>query len=92
MALYESTRTGASEAMRSQFTLPLLNAIFRQPVFTASQLLLEGNAPSLPVLYGLIQNLVDAGILKLIEKKGGRKPARYAFAELLNLCEGRKVF
>jgi len=92
MKLYDDCKVSVGKSIHSQFTVPLLDAIFKRPVFTTSQISFEGTAPSVPVLYGLIQNLVDLGILKVVEKKSGRKPARYAFPKLVNLCENRTVF
>ena len=32
------------------------------------------------------------GLLKTLQKSSGRRPAVYAFKELLNIAEGREVF
>jgi hypothetical protein len=45
-----------------------------------------------PTTYKRILNvLVKNGLLKIIHESSGRKPAIYAFSELINIAEGKTV-
>ncbi|NBB78792.1 MAG: hypothetical protein GVY36_05010 [Verrucomicrobia bacterium] len=77
----------------SQFAVPLLDKIFEQPVFTSSRLNWDGDdAPSRGMLATLLRTLTNEGMLKVLRQGGGRRPTTLALAELINLCEGKKIF
>jgi len=40
----------------------------------------------------ILNVLLENGILKIIRESSGRKPAIYAFPELINTAEGKEVF
>ena len=40
----------------------------------------------------ILSVLLKNGVLKIIRESSGRKPAIYAFPELINTAEGKKVF
>lgn len=91
--LYGNLKLRALEATHSQFAVPLLDKIFEQPVFTSSRLNWEGDeAPSRGMLATLLRTLTKEGMLKVLRQGGGRRPTTLALAELINLCEGKKVF
>ncbi|MFP4069938.1 MAG: Fic family protein [Opitutales bacterium] len=91
--LYGSLKLRAIEATHSQFAVPLLDKVFEQPVFTSSRLKWEGeDAPSRGMLANLLRKLTDEGMLKVLRPGSGRRPSTLALAELINLCEGKKVF
>ena len=47
--------------------------------------------PTKPVVTQLLQRLREAGILKQLREARGRRAQVLALAELVNLCEGKKV-
>lgn len=47
--------------------------------------------PSKPMIITLLGKLKAAGILKVIREGSGRRGQVFAFPQLVNRCEGRKV-
>jgi len=47
--------------------------------------------PTKPIVTQLLQRLTEAGILKQLREARGRQAQVLALAELMNLCEGKKV-
>ncbi|MGB0414842.1 MAG: Fic family protein [Coraliomargarita sp.] len=91
--LYGDLKTRALEATHSQFAVPLLDKIFEQPVFTSPRLNWEGDdAPSKGMLATLLRKLTREGMLKVLRQGSGRRPTTLVLAELINLCEGKKIF
>ena len=75
----------------SQFSVPLLDYVFQQPIFQASALDGQPHMPSRQQTATLLGRLRDAGILKVVREGSGRRPQVLALAELVNLCEGREA-
>jgi hypothetical protein len=48
--------------------------------------------PSVAMVSQLLGRFRQAGILHTVREGAGRRPHVLAFAELINLCEGRTVF
>jgi Fic family protein len=89
--LYKRLKEQLPTLISSSFAIPLLDLIFQRPVFRTSDLDFRGSNPSKASVSQLLKTLVEAQILKVVRAGAGRRPAIYAFPELLNLCEGRKV-
>ncbi len=89
--LYERLKDRVLSLTRSQFSVPLLDYIFQQPVFQASALDGRPHMPSRQQIATLLGRLRDAGILKVVRQGSGRRPQVLALAELVNLCEGRRT-
>lgn len=89
--LYDDLKSRVIEVTRSQFAILILDQMFRQPVFAGSALVGKKGLPSKPVIMSILSKLKSAGILKTIRRGSGRRPQVYAFAALVNLCEGKKV-
>lgn len=89
--LYERMKIRVIELTHSQHAVPLLDRLFDQPVFQSSHLTKHKQMPSLPTVMQMLRRLRKAGILKTVRKGSGRRAEIFAFAELLNLCEGQKV-
>lgn len=79
------------ELTRSRYAAPLADFIFRFPVFQTTQLVISKSMPSKPMVMSMVGRLKDAGILKVLRKPAGSKAQILAYAELVNLCEGKKV-
>ena len=90
--LYERSKAEIIRITRSQYAVPLLDLLFQQPVFSPAQLERHGNLPSKQMTMSLIGKLKDAGILVVTRESSGMRPQILAYAELVNLCEGRDVF
>ena len=91
IALYERLKTKLIELTHSQYAVPLLDHLFDQPIFQSSQLTRQRQMPSVPTIMQMLRRLRKAGILKTVRKGSGRRAEIFAFVELLNLCEGKKV-
>ena len=92
LALYERLKDQVRELTRSQYAVPLLDNLFRQPIFAPKQLLEVQNMPSKPTVMNLLGKLKEAGVLHTLREPSGRRPQILALAELINLCEGKEVF
>ena len=91
LELYGRLKRQALTLTHSQYAVPLLDHLFRQPIFAPSNLLNHKDMPSKPMVMALLRKLRDAGILQVLREARGRRPQILALAELVNLCEGRKV-
>jgi cell filamentation protein, protein adenylyltransferase len=92
LALYERLKAQTIALTRSRYAVPLLDRLFAQPVFASSDLFRDPQLPTKPVVTQLLQRLVHAGVLKQLREARGRRAQVLALAELVNLCEGKKVF
>jgi Fic family protein len=90
-ALYERFKDQVLDLTRSKYAVPLLDHLFRQPVVSPSLLFKEKDLPSKQTITSLLKALKGAGILKTLREASGRQPQILALAELINLCEGRRV-
>ena len=91
LALYERLKAQTIALTRSQYAVPLLDRLFAQPIFASNDLFRDPKMPTKPVVTQLLQRLTDAGILKQLREARGRRAQVLALAELVNLCEGKKV-
>lgn len=90
--LYERLKKQVLDLTHSQFAVPLLDFMFERPVFRASDISKLHHMPSPPMVATLIKKLKTNGLLHTVREGAGRQPQILALAELINLCEGRKVF
>ena len=91
LALYENLKGRILELTRSQWGVPILDAMFKRPVFTSSSLPLSAPKPTRAGLANILRALKDARMIEVMHEGSGRRPTVFAFAELINLTEGRKV-
>jgi Fic family protein len=91
IALYEHLKKQVLDLTRSHHAVQMLDHLFRQPILSPSYLIEEDDMPSKPAVMGLLGSLKEAGILKVLRESSGRSPQILALAELVNLCEGKKV-
>lgn len=90
--LYEKMKTRMIEITRSKYAVPLLDQLFERPLFQSSHIKFSGRSkPTRQAVANLIRMLVEAGLVKVIREGSGRRGQVLAFAELVNLCEGKKV-
>jgi Fic family protein len=91
LALYARLKARTIALTRSQYAVPLLDRLFAQPIFASNDLFRDPAMPTKPVVTQLLQRLSEAGILKQLREARGRRAQVLALAELVNLCEGKKV-
>jgi Fic family protein len=91
LALYERLKARTTALTRSRHAVPLLDRMFARPIFASDDLHRDPKMPAKPVVTQLLRRLSDAGILKQARKARGRQAKVLALAELVNLCEGKKV-
>lgn len=84
--LYERTKKRIVDETHSQYAITMLDAIFRQPIFTAS-MLVSGQGLEKPTVAQLLRKMKTAGLLTQIREARGQSPAVLCFPELLKLTE-----
>lgn len=89
--LYNARKTLLVELMHSQYGILALDWLFDRPIFKSSDFVESAGIPA-PTARRIIQKMRNSGILKVVEEASGRKAGVYAFAELLNIAEGKAVF
>ena len=89
MEFYENLKERLIGLTHSQFAIPLLDAMFNQPIFRSSDLNLKKSSKQ--TIINLLKQLKEAGILKLLRESSGRRAQVFALHELINLCEGKEV-
>jgi Fic family protein len=92
LELYGRLKREALALTRSQYAVPFLDHLFHQPVFAPSDLLPFDDMPSKPVVMELTRKFRQAGILTVIREARGRRGQILALGDLVNLCEGRRIF
>ena len=92
MHLYETLKQQSLEVTHSQFAVPMLDQMFGRPIFTSAMFEFTGNPPTAATISNLLRAMREQGIIKVLSEGGGRRPARYALASLINACEGREIF
>lgn len=94
MSLYEKMKGQIHEITHSQYSVYLLDAIFKKPIFKtsdcANQLHDEYGIHKQTTL-GLLRQLKDENILRELQSGSGRRAATLCFTELVNRAEGHTV-
>jgi Fic family protein len=91
LELYDRVITRVLALTHSQYAVPLVDQMFERPVFESRHLKFPEHPASRGAVATLLRILKNAKILKVLRKGSGRRPTSYAFAELINLCEGKAV-
>lgn len=91
IGLYEQLKTRIINLTHSQFAVPLLDQMFKQPVFQSNMFKRLRGMPTKAAISAILNRLKTNGILKMLHEASGRRPQMLALAELINLCEGRQV-
>lgn len=89
--LYNERREWIVEKTHSQYGGRALDWIFRTPIFKASDFVSNAGI-SKPTANRILRILRDNDMLRVLTPSMGRRPAIMAFADLLNIAEGREVF
>ncbi len=90
LGMYESRKEWIVEQTHSQHAIRALDFVFSNPVFNSSDFI-EGSIIPAPTARRVLNILADRGLLQTIREGSGRRPAVFAFTELINVVEGREV-
>ncbi len=89
LKLYERLKAKMFAMTPSRSVVPLLDAMFAQPVFQASAMLKVPDMLQRPQLLILLDRLVEGKILRVLTPGSGRRGTIYSLYELVKLCEGK---
>lgn len=90
LKLYEQRKDWIVEETNSQHAIRALDFVFNSPIFNASDFIETSNIPP-PTARRILRVLAREGLLTMIREASGRRPAVFAFAELLSIAEGRRI-
>jgi Fic family protein len=90
LKLHQRLTLEVPRLLHSKFASSVVDFIFATPVFASALLVERSGIPQASVLRFLAL-LRDAGTLRMMRERSGRRPAIYAFPELLNIAEGRTL-
>lgn len=89
-SLYEQMKTKVQETTHSQFTIQVLDQIFKRPTFKTSDFVRETGIQKATAM-AILRQLKEVGILTELRPASGRRPAILVFSSLLNTAEGREL-
>ena len=85
--LYEEMKQRVTDTIRSQYSIALLDELFRRPIFRASDFSPPNSEASPSTLKKQLRKLRDSGILSVRSEASGQSSALLEFRELLE-CVG----
>jgi Fic family protein len=85
--LYQQRKEWIIQQTRSPYAIWALDFIFSNPIFNASEFI-EKTRASRAAANRILNILVSAGLFETIQSGVGRRPAIYAYSELLDITEG----
>jgi Fic family protein len=91
LKLHQERRDWIVGATRSQYAVRALDWMFVRPIFKTPDFVASADIPE-HTARGIVRALRAHGMLIEIVPSAGRAPAILAFAELLNIAEGRQAF
>lgn len=89
--LYEEKKDWIATIARSQHAVRALDWFFSRPIFKTPDFVSSTKIPD-ATANRIVKVVRDAGLLVVVREPSGSSPAILAFAELLNIAEGRSVF
>lgn len=89
--LYRDRKDWIVQITRSQYGVRALDWMFARPIFKTSDFAETADIPR-PTANRILRLVRDEGLLTELQPASGRRAAILAFAELLNIAEGRSVF
>jgi Fic family protein len=91
LELYRQRKEWGVVKIRSQHTIRALDFLFNTPIFNSTDFIDRAKIPG-PTARRIL-NVLSAGdgVLRTLRESSGRRPAVYAFSELINIAEGRPV-
>lgn len=89
--LYTELKMRVLDLTHSQYAIPLLDLMFQRPIFQSTHLDGQPTMPSKPMIMNMLGKLKRENILVTIREGRGPHPQVLALAELVNLCEGKRL-
>ena len=89
--LYEIMKHRISDLTRTRYAVHSLDWIFQYPVFSSVDFVAKSDIPE-PTARRILSTLRQGQILRTIRHGSGRRTAIFAFPEILNIAEGKRVF
>jgi Fic family protein len=89
--LYADMKPRITDLTHSQHGIRALDWLFEKPIFKSNDFTAAAGIPA-PTARRILSQLRKSGLIKTMMPARGRKPAIYAFSDLLNIAEGRSVF
>ncbi len=86
-SLYGETSQTVVDLTRSQYALKAVDAMFMRPVFKTADFITESQIPN-KTAHRILQDLREHGVLVLMREGKGKRPAIYAFPQLIAITEG----
>jgi Fic family protein len=86
LAMYDKAKSWIPKRTRSQYAIDALDFVFNTPVFKASDFC-RGKMPP-ETARGLLKQLQEGGMLKVIKPSAGRRAAVVGFTDLLAVADG----
>jgi Fic family protein len=87
LALYERMKTEVPQAIRSQYAIQAIDALFDRPIFTSTDFIARSKIPRDSALR-ILKALKDEGFIGDLRPKKGRRAAVLAFPDLIRITEG----
>lgn len=84
--LYEDMKNRFLAATNSRYAHMALDFVFKRPVFRNNQFVGESEIPK-PTAQRFAAKLADEGLLTVLDPGAGRKPALYAFHDLITIVQ-----
>lgn len=89
--LYQVLQADFRKITNSAYSQPLLDAVFRNPIFTKPQLLALVPEVKAASLHRMVELLIKADLLQVKRAGAGRKAALYQLPELTRIAEGKPI-
>jgi Fic family protein len=84
LALYNRMKARVAELTRSQFAIQALDVLFDHPIFSTPQFVARSGVPKGSAVR-ILNTLADGGILRVVRPGLKRRPAIFAFPELIEI-------
>lgn len=91
LKLHARLRDWIVDATHSQYGVRALDWMFMRPIFQPPHFIQDAEIPA-PTARRIVGVLRESGMLREVRASSGRRPATFAFSELLNIAEGKDVF
>jgi len=86
LSLYDEVKTKMADLTHSQHSIRVVDFIFENPIFTATQFTNHASIPK-PTAARILNILRKKDLLLQLRAGKGRKPGVFAFLELINIAE-----
>jgi Fic family protein len=88
--LYQTKKEWLAKAIPSRHSVTALDFVFKRPIFNSTEFVETSGIPE-ATARRMLSSLVGAALIRVLRDASGRRPTIYAFFDLLNIAEGRKV-